>query len=126
MRPTRFHRSLRFKMISALVAILVLSTVVFYYLQATYHRRQLINNLEESSTHYLSNVIKSSLRHAMLRRDLEETRNIMRAVNEQQEVANIFLVNKRGEVMVSTDGIGNKRLFALSEPKCMICHQIEE
>jgi PAS domain S-box-containing protein len=125
MKHKRFYLSLRFQIILGLVAIIALSMAGFYYLQTVLHRRHLIRNLGESSTHYLSNVIKSSLKHAMLTRNLDETRNIMTTVYGQQEVLSIFLVNKRGEIVVSPEDAAIGRRFDLSEPTCEICHRSE-
>lgn len=123
MKPARFFHSLRFKIILGIVAILTISMGGFYYFETTLHRRQLIKNLEESSTHYLSNIIKGSLKHAMLTRDLDEVRYIMKTVHEQQEVMKIFLVNKLGEAVISSGTSDDKQRFSLSEPTCQICHR---
>lgn len=125
MKPARFFHSLRFKIIFGIVAVLTISMGGFYYFETTLHRRQLIKNLEESSTHYLSNIIKGSLKHAMLTRDLDEVRYIMKTVHEQQEVMNIFLVNKLGEAVISSETTNGTRRFSLTEPTCQICHRLK-
>lgn len=123
MKPARFYHSLRFKIIVGIVAILTISMGVFYYLETSLLRRHLIKNLEESSTHYLSNIIKGSLKHAMLTRDMDEVRYIIETVHDQREVLNIFLVNKAGEAVISSGSPVTKRRFSLSEPTCQICHR---
>lgn len=123
MKPATFFHSLRFKIILGIVAILTLSMGSFYYLETSLHRKRLIKNLEESSTHYLSNILKGSLKHAMLTRDLDEVRYIMETVHNQKEVLNIFLVNKQGEAVITSDASSGKKRFSLSEPTCQVCHR---
>lgn len=122
MGPKRFYSSLRFKFLVTLTAILLIFLGGLYYYQFTLRRHQVVRVLEESSKRYLSSIIKESLRHAMLARDLSETQNIMLAVKEQQEVLNIFLVNKGGEVVLAP-GKMEKERFSRSEPTCQICHR---
>jgi PAS domain S-box-containing protein len=112
-------------MIVGIVAILTIFMGGFYYLETTLLRRHLIKNLEESSTHYLSNIIKGSLKHAMLTRDLDEVRYIMKTVQGQREVLDIFLVNKLGDAVIYSGSPIEKRHFSLSEPTCQICHRFK-
>lgn len=106
-----------------MVLILIAMMSLSFYLESQRLKADLIKNLEESSTHYLSDVIKGSLKHAMITRDPNETKFIIKALNEQKEVMNIFLVNKKGEIKVSPDSNDEGKKLDMGDRTCQICHR---
>lgn len=96
---------------------------VFYGFQIFRFRDDLIDNLRDSSTHYLSDIIKGSLKHAMIHRDLSEARYIIETVGKQRGVENIFLVDKNGEIKMSPEMARVGQVLNLNDHTCQICHQ---
>ncbi|MBI3014417.1 MAG: PAS domain S-box protein [Candidatus Tectomicrobia bacterium] len=123
MRIKGFHQSLRFKATAGIVVAVVAIMSIFYSFQVFAFRNELIKNLRDSSTHYLSDVIKGSLKHAMINRDLGEARYIIETVGKQRGVDNIFLVDKRGEIMMSPEMRRVGEILNLNDYTCQICHQ---
>ena len=106
-----------------IVVAIVAIMSVFYSYQVFRFRHDLIENLRDSSTHYLSDVIKGSLKHAMINRDLEEARYIIETVGKQKGVDNIFLVDKRGEIKMSPEMRRVGEILNQNDYTCQICHQ---
>lgn len=125
MTSGRFYSGLRFKIAASVIVVLVVIMSIFFSILFLQYRVDLLANLRDSSTHYLSNVIKGSLKHAMLTRDSEEISYIIDTVSGQPSVRTIFLVNKEGEIMVSPEESMIGKKLSLDDPTCRICHQIE-
>jgi len=123
LRIKGFHQSLRFKATVGIVVAIVAIMSIFYSFQVFRFRKDLIENLRDSSTHYLSDVIKGSLKHAMINRDLAEARYIIETVGKQKGVDNIFLVDKRGEIKMSPEMRRVGEVLNLNDYTCQICHQ---
>ncbi len=114
--------------VSVVVALIIIMSIImsiFFYLQYTIQRRDLINNLKDKSMLSLSRIIRGSLKHAMLTRDLEETEYIIKSVSAEEEVKDVFLVDKEGEIKIASDDSMIGRKFDLRGPTCQICHQYE-
>lgn len=125
MLSRRVHHSLRLKMIiRVLIGLLVIMSGYFFF-QYHIYKRDLIKNLRDSSTHYLSDIIKGSLKHAMITRSLDETRYIIETVKKQRGVENIYLVDKRGEIKISPDLKDVGKTLDLDDSTCQICHRYE-
>jgi sensor histidine kinase regulating citrate/malate metabolism len=82
----------------------------------------MINALRDHTSPDLTEVIEKVLRDAMMSRNLGEIENIFETITELQDVKNIFLMNKVGEIIVSSRGqnIGTK--LDMAHPTCQICH----
>ncbi|MFQ6057298.1 MAG: GAF domain-containing protein [Anaerolineae bacterium] len=124
MRPQRVYDSLRFKITAGVVIPLLLSMVFFTYFQYVRQRNLLMDSMKRSSTN-LGEVIEGSLRYAMLSGDLSETRQIMDDIATQRGVKNLVLLDKRGEIRISSqeEEVGTR--LDRQDPTCQICHQEE-
>lgn len=122
MNTRRFYHTLRFKLTATMVVLLVFILGSFSYLQYTRHRQVLINNLERSMTN-LGEVIESSLQPAMLTQESTEIQQAIDAIAEREEIEDIFLLNKEGEVRFSPLGQGVGTKPPLSDPGCQPCHR---
>lgn len=121
----KVHHSLRLKIIIRVLIGLLVIMSSFFLLQYYIYKRDLIKNLRDSSTHYLSDIIKGSLKHAMITRSLDETRYIIDTVKKQRGVENIYLVDKRGEIKISPDLTDVGKSLDLKDSTCQICHRYE-
>ncbi len=119
----KYSRNLRFKVIAGLVLTLTITMTVLFYIQYHQHKRKMINVLRDHTSPNLTDVIEKILRDAMMHRNLGETKNIFGAITELQDVRNIFLMNKIGEVIVSSKGMDIGSKLDISQPTCQICHR---
>jgi signal transduction histidine kinase len=83
----------------------------------------MINALRDHTSPNVTEVIEKVLRDAMMSRNLGETEKIFATITELQDVKDIFLMNKVGEIIVSPRGqnIGSK--LDMGHPTCQICHR---
>ncbi len=85
----------------------------------------MIRDLEGSATQ-VGEVIESSLRRAMLRRDLESMQETVDEIAATQEdIGELLLIDKQGEIQVSPQGRRVGEVLALRDPTCQICHRVE-
>lgn len=97
---------------------------LFSYLQYATHRRELIRGLEEWASHS-GQVIKGSLQHAMLTQDWEETQGIVDNVATEEGVQSVFLLDKQGEIKISSDSDNIGQMIDIEDPTCQICHRFQ-
>lgn len=116
--------SLRYKLLMVVLAVLTVSMSTFFLLQYRQTRRDLINRLGLSATP-LSDVINSSLTHAMQTRDLEDLRGIVNNVSKQKGVERVMVVDKDGRIQVSPYPEDVGRLIDMADPTCQACHRVE-
>ncbi|MFQ6001138.1 MAG: HAMP domain-containing protein, partial [Anaerolineae bacterium] len=115
---------MRFKVVVGVVVPLVVIGGVSSYIQYASHRRELIRRLEEWASHS-GQVIKGSLQHAMLTQDWEEIQGIVDNVAGEEGVQTIFLLNKQGEIRISSDSDRVGRIIDIKDPTCQICHRFQ-
>ncbi|MFQ6077625.1 MAG: ATP-binding protein [Thermodesulfobacteriota bacterium] len=119
----KYFKNLRFKIIAGLVVTLTVTMTFLFYIQYHQHKKKMINALRDHISPNLTEVIKKVLRDAMMSRNLGETEKIFKTIIELQDVKNIFLMNKVGEVIVSprSGDIGVK--LDVEHPTCQVCHR---
>ncbi|MFQ6000124.1 MAG: GAF domain-containing protein [Anaerolineae bacterium] len=125
MKGKRFSKSLRLKITMSVVISVLLIAGLFSLLQFLNHRQAMIHDLEGSAIQ-VGEVIESSLRRAMLRRDLESMQETVDEIAATQEdIGELLLIDKRGEIKVSPQGRRVGEVLVLSDPTCQICHRVE-
>jgi two-component system, NtrC family, sensor kinase len=117
-------RSLRVKLATAVILILVAAMGVVFLVQYRWFQRELIERLGLSSTP-LSDVIKGSLTHAMQTRNLSELSAIVDNVSRQPGVIKVFIVDKTGEIKFSPNKAEIGTRVPLSDPTCQLCHRVQ-
>jgi signal transduction histidine kinase len=119
----RYFKNLRFKIIVGLVVTLTTTMTFLFYIQYHQNKKSMINALRDHTSPNVTEVIEKVLRDAMMSRNLGETEKIFATITELQDVKDIFLMNKVGEIIVSPRGqnIGSK--LDMGHPTCQICHR---
>jgi len=121
----RFSKSLRLKISIGVVIPVLLISGLFSLLQFLNHRQGMIHDLEGSAIQ-VGEVIESSLRQAMLRRDLESMQETVDEIaGTQEDIGELLLIDKRGKIKVSPQGRRVGEVLLLSDPTCQICHRVE-
>jgi len=119
----KYFKNLRFKIIAGLVVTLTITMTFLFYIQYHQHKRKMINALRDHTSPNLTEVIEKILMDSMMSRNLGQTRNIFETITDLQDVKNIFLMNKVGEIIVSprSEDIGSR--LDIRHPTCQICHR---
>ena len=108
------------------IAILVLSVLTFlagvtFYIQYRLTAKQLTDSMEASAEH-LSNSLKRSFEIAMLGRRLDEIQQALEEIGRDPHIKRIFIVNKSGEIKVSSERQNLGKVMRISEKTCQACH----
>jgi PAS domain S-box-containing protein len=123
MRITPFYRRLDFKIIVGLMLALLAVGLPFLIAFYSFHKHQLIDTLKESTTN-LSRLVVGSLETAMLQKQPHLLNDEVKRLSEQSHVDRIMILNKKGEVRVSSDSSMIGRVYEnKSDPTCLVCHQ---
>lgn len=119
----KYFKNLRFKIIAGLVATLTITMTFLFYVQYHQHKKKMIDALRDHTSPNLTEVIEKILWDAMMSRNLGQTKNIFETITGLQDVKNIFLMNRGGEIIVSprNEDIGMK--LDIRHPTCQICHR---
>jgi signal transduction histidine kinase len=121
MRFDSIFSSLRFKITVGIALPLLVILSAFSYLQYMRERDLLLSNLNGATTN-LGNVIVGSLQHAMLSQDLPELQGILDNIGKQQEIRDVFLMNKQSQVRFASQPTAIGRQFQFSDVGCVECH----
>ncbi len=96
------------KLLSLLMAVLVLMSLVFLFLFWMTYQAQLRGERSEASI-AVNQLLQASLENAMLKRDIPGLRGIVSRLSEQPEIRDVVILNPRGEVRFS----GTERIIGL-------------
>ena len=120
--PWRILGSLRVKVTAGVLLVVLVAMGLVFAVQYRWYQEAMIERLGLSSTP-LNDVIKGSLRHAMLTRNLSEIRAVVTDVSHQPGVLKVFVVDKRGVIRFSpnADEIGTP--LRLGDETCQVCHR---
>ncbi|OGC93687.1 MAG: hypothetical protein A2W25_06200 [candidate division Zixibacteria bacterium RBG_16_53_22] len=118
----RISESLHLKIALLILSILTFSAATIFYTQYRLSKSHLTNSLKVSTTH-LSNTLLRSFEIAMLGRRLEEIQQALEEIGQEPQIDRIFIVNKSGEVKVSSDRSQLGRVIHISERTCQVCHE---
>ena len=107
--------------IGAALALLVVggaAGTLFYSL----HRRELMEGLRET-TSTQGALLELGLRHAMLDRDSNFLEQLVRRLGEEPGVEGVHVLDRQGDVRVSSDPGLVGTHFDRSDPTCLLCHR---
>lgn len=113
--------SLRTKIVAGTILALVLIMSAFFFLLLSFHRRQKLNEFQVFTTR-LSELMEVGLEHGMLRNDLEIVKEMVERLSHHEGVEKIVIVNKKGEVKISSNGQSGQVLDQ-GDPTCQLCHR---
>ncbi len=122
MRFPHVLQSMRFKI--TLAAVLLLVPILGAYSHLQYWRQYdiMLENLERSTT-AMGQVINASLQHALLTGNLEEIQQIVDDVAQQNEIANLAVLDKQGVIRIAPKGQTVGARLDQQDPTCQVCHR---
>lgn len=124
MRTKRFYDSLRFKITLGLMIPLLAVLATSSYLEDMGHRQFMIEHLKLMAAN-AAEIIEGSLRHAMLTNDFSTVQQMVDDIAKQQTVRKLFLLDKQGQVVISTEDKMVGTTMELSDSTCQACHRYE-
>jgi len=105
-----FGKSLNHKFTVATVAGFVISSLVFFGLFLTFYQNKL-EHLRSQAVREVNMLLKTSLENAMLKRDLDGLRFIIKRLGDQPNIRNVMIVNPPGKVRFSSDSTQLDRML---------------
>lgn len=116
-----FKFGLRFKLLSLVVIVSLLSILIATFVLFNYQHKQLIESTQSSAA-ALSKTIEASLHHGMIVNDWSMVNDIVHAMIQEPEVESVRLLDTRGIIVVSSfpDEIGTQ--FNPNDPKYLSWH----
>jgi PAS domain S-box-containing protein len=120
--PWRVLGSLRVKVTAGVLFVVLVAMGLVFVVQYRWYQAAMIERLGLSSTP-LNDVIKGSLRHAMLTRNLSEIRAVITDVSRQPGVLKVFVVDKQGVIRFSPNADEIGAPLPLGDETCQVCHR---
>lgn len=122
MRQIKFYKTLRFKIIIGLATLLTFTMTILFTIQYFHHRKKMILNLQENISPHLTQIVNDVLKSAMISKNLNEMKYILEVVNNYPDVKKIFILNRVGRIILSTDDKEVGKTIAMHDPTCQVCH----
>ena len=124
MRPASvplFYR-FSFKIIAGLVSMLILVGIPFFLLFLRYHRSQLLETMENSTTN-MGRILTHQLEVSVLERRNHNLTEIVARLSESGDARKIMVINPDNKVVHSSDSSELGRILSRqTEPGCRDCH----
>jgi signal transduction histidine kinase len=117
-----FTHSLRFKVAIGVALPVFLALGTFSALQHLRERQVLLDRLEDTAIR-LGEVMRDSLRHAMLTRNQDELQKMLVDIGRQESVLRVAILNAQGEIRVSNRPQDFTPPPDRDAPGCAECHR---
>ncbi len=115
--------SLRRRLALLLATVLALVSLVFLAVFVGLYQKRLHDAQVEASAS-LNRLFRVALENAMLKRDLDGLRTIVRRLGDQEDVQRVLILDPRGEVRFASDpDLLGRRFVADRDPGCVGCHR---
>jgi signal transduction histidine kinase len=122
MAKTRFSASLRFKVTVGVLLPLVVVWSGLAYVRHINYQRRLMDSVRDTAAN-TGQIIEGSLQHAMLTNDFSELEQVVASIGQQSSVRQLSLLDKAGQVLISTDdGVVGEQMDMATDT-CQSCHQ---
>jgi len=122
MRQIKFYKGLRFKIIAGLAGLLTFTMTILFIVQYFHHREKMILNLQENISPHLTQMVKDVLKSSMLSKNKNEMEYILEVAHNYPDVKNIFILNRVGRIIISTNDKEVGRIIDIHDPTCQVCH----
>ena len=113
------------RLILAVSLTVIIIIGVFAYFNIQTHSKNLISEVERH-TNQLSETIKNTMQFDMLQNHREHITRIINTVGDEECIKNVRLLNKRGEIIYSTDKSEIGSIVNEKSEGCSACHLGDE
>jgi two-component system NtrC family sensor kinase len=121
LRKIRFL-SLKWKILLAVILVVVVVEGIFLYLNIRSLSELMISKTEEEAFN-LSEIIRLSIRYAMIKGDRGEYQRIINEVAQKHGITEIRIFNKQGQITVSSDLEKVGTVVDMRAEACYGCHR---
>jgi len=118
----RYFHTLTFRVLAGSCVLLIALFGVYTYFAVTFHSAQMLEGVRDHAIS-VSGVIKHSTHYSMLRGRNQDAYEIMKKIAEEPGVEGIWIYNKRGMIMFSTDVSQQGSVVDMRAEACDICHE---
>ncbi len=122
MKEIKFYKSLRFKIVIGLAALLTFTMTILFTIQYFRHREKMIHNLQENISPHLTQMVNDVLKSSMISKNLSEMKYILEVVNNYPDVKKIFILDRIGRIILSIDDKEIGKTIDIHDPTCQVCH----
>ncbi|MEN8763718.1 MAG: ATP-binding protein [Thiogranum sp.] len=122
LRHSWIERKLNRKFLVGNAMGILLSSLVFLLLYLGMYREKLAGERSDAASQ-VNQLLETSLKNAMLKRDLDGLRHIVEKLGEQEEILNVMIINPEGEVRFSSTGpLLGRKFDTQNDETCGVCH----
>jgi histidine kinase len=118
------RHSLVLKLILAVGVTLLLSVYAWSYFTIQYQENTVMDNLAAEADRF-SNTIILGTHYAMMLNSRDDIAQIIKNISRQQEIKNIRIYNKQGQIKYSNHGDELDQITNIRDEACFVCHQAE-
>lgn len=122
MRQIKFYKSLQFKVIIGLIALLTFTMTLLFTIQYYHHREKMIRNLQENVIPHLTQMVNDVLKNSMISKNMNEMKYILEVVDKYPDVKKVFILDRIGRIFISQDDKEVGKIIDIHDPTCKICH----
>jgi len=123
--PRRRNVSLNFRLVFFVCAFLLIANGLFSYMMTRIEHDELIAEVVNGSRRF-SEGIKRSTRYAMLKFDREAMHHTLKEIGDQESIERVRILNKEGDVIISTVPEEVGRRVDKQEEACYGCHDVDK
>src|SRR3990172_5338563 len=120
----KLTQTLSFRLFIVLFLVLAIGFSFYAYHTVSTHTNDLMENACRNAD-ATSDIIKRSMRYAMLMNRKEDAQNIVSTIGEEPGVEGIRIFNKQGEIIFSTDSAELHTTAERQADACNVCHAVE-
>ncbi len=117
----KLHNSLISKLLLSVGTVLVFSLSLWGYFNITYVEEKIMSDLS-ANVDRLSNTIRLGLHYSMMLNSRDEIKQNINNIGRQNEINNIRIYNKQGEIKFSNHPEEVDRQTNIKAEACHICH----
>ncbi len=122
MQRRRYFDSLHFKIASAVIATILITSTLYFVADYRSNQRELLAELEESAEHLAAITLQGFLELAMVGKHPELLQPAIERLGENSSVEHILLLDLEGRVHFSSDPSFLGRRYDLRDEGCRECH----
>ena len=120
----QFKKSLAYRLIFAVGLTILISFLLFAYFIIKYEKKKAMDGISAEADR-LSNTILLGTHYAMMLNSRDDINHIIRNIARQQEIENIRIFNKAGEIHFSNVTTEVGVVTNIKDEACFVCHRTD-
>jgi two-component system NtrC family sensor kinase len=117
----RFFHTLIFRVLVGSCLLLIILVGYYALFAVRFHERQIMDQVIDSAA-TVSDIIKNSTHYSMLENRSKDVKEIIDSIGHEPGVEGIYIYNKRGKIITSTNKSEEGTVVDLKAEACYVCH----